>query len=223
MFQQTEKRKEKRRKGDDMRRYENLESVMKTRRATRQFDPNFHLTEADLHQLLEIAIEAPSTSNLQPWKFQLVLDEEMKERIRPIALNQSQVEDAAAVIAVFADTELEKNIIPLQEKMVKDGHMTEEEAKDKIARDEAYYGEKTARERHHLSLFDVGAVTMSLVLLAESKGIDSCIMGGFDQQAYREMFQIDERYEPVVLVALGKRKNEPRPTTRFPVKDLLLL
>ena len=223
MFQQTEKRKERRRKKDDnMRRYENLESVMKTRRATRKFDPNFHLTETDIHQLLEVAIEAPSTSNLQPWKFQVILDQETKENIRPIALDQAQVEDAAAIIAVFADTQLEKNIIPLQEKMVKDGHMASAEAKDKVMRDEAYYGKKTKRERHHLSLFDVGAVTMSIVLLAESKGIDSCIMGGFDQRTYQEMFSIDERYEPVVLVALGKRREEPHPTTRFPVKDLLL-
>lgn len=205
-----------------MRRYENLESVMKTRRATRKFDPNFHLTETDIHQLLEVAIEAPSTSNLQPWKFHLVLDETTKEKIRPIALDQEQIEDAAAIIAIVADKQLEKNILPLQEKMVKEGHLTREDADEKNARDEEYYGNKTAQERHHLALFDVGALTMSLVLLAESKGIDSCIMGGFDREAYQEMFQIDERYEPVVLVALGKRRENPRPTTRFPVKDLLL-
>lgn len=72
-----------------MRRYENIESVMKTRWATRQFDPDFHLIETELHQLLEVAIETASTSNLQPWKFQLVLEDEMKERTRPIVRDEA--------------------------------------------------------------------------------------------------------------------------------------
>lgn len=205
-----------------MEQYRSMEHIMESRRATRQFDPNFHLTEMDIHQLLEVAVKTPSSSNLQPWKVHVVLDEAEKAKIRPIALDQPQVEEAAALVTICADVQLPKNIERVNRQLYETKSIDEETFQQKLENDRRYYATKNRQDVREIAHFDTGLFSMSIVLLAQSKGIDSCIMGGFDRHAYQQLFDLEERYEPVVMIALGKRRSSPHPTVRFPVQDILL-
>jgi len=56
-------------------------------------------------QLLEAAVRAPSAGNIQPWKFIVVKDIEIKRELASVALRQRHVEEAPVVIVVCADPE----------------------------------------------------------------------------------------------------------------------
>jgi len=56
-------------------------------------------------QLLEAAVRAPSAGNVQPWKFIVVKDLEIKKELASAALKQRHVETAPVVIVVCADPE----------------------------------------------------------------------------------------------------------------------
>ena len=78
-------------------------AVIRERRSVRSYDPSFKISREDIKALLGDAILAPSSSNLQPWRFLVIDSEEQKQKLLPIAFNQQQVADASAVIAVLGD------------------------------------------------------------------------------------------------------------------------
>ena len=63
---------------------------------------------------------------------------------------------------------------------------------------------------------------MNLMLSAEARGLATAALAGFDPQKVRQYFDIDERYLPVMLLAVGypaSRSTARMP--RFPVDDVL--
>jgi nitroreductase len=79
-----------------------LSTVIRERRSVRKYDPGFMISQEEILDILKEATLAPSSSNLQPWKFIVIQDEETKRELRSIANNQEQAETASAVIAVLA-------------------------------------------------------------------------------------------------------------------------
>src|SRR5262249_13700496 len=79
-----------------------LDVVIRERRATPDFDGT-PVKDADLKQILEAGLEAPSGYNIQPWRFVVVRDPQQKKALRGAAFGQQKVEDAGAVIVAIAD------------------------------------------------------------------------------------------------------------------------
>jgi nitroreductase len=52
-----------------------LFSVINSQRACRRFDPDSEVSDADIEQMLDAAVHAPSAENTQPWNFVVVRDE----------------------------------------------------------------------------------------------------------------------------------------------------
>ena len=84
-------------------------TVAETRRSVRHYNPDFKMSREEIEELLNIAVQAPSSSNLQPWRFLVIQEQEMKEKLLPIANNQKQIVDASAVIAVLGDINAYQN------------------------------------------------------------------------------------------------------------------
>ena len=81
-----------------------LSDAVRERRATPAFssDP---VDDGDLKKILRAGLEAPSSYNLQPWRFVVVRDLEQRKRLCVAAMNQEQVEQAPVVIVACGDTE----------------------------------------------------------------------------------------------------------------------
>jgi nitroreductase len=71
--------------------------VIRTRRSVRSFkgDP---IPEKVLNKVLEAARVAPSGGNRQPWKFILVKDAELKQKMIPVCNNQRFVAEAPVLV-----------------------------------------------------------------------------------------------------------------------------
>ena len=63
-----------------------------------------------------------------------------------------------------------------------------------------------------------GFLIQNIVLLAESKGIQSAILNGFSEEKVRTQFRIPERFQIAAVVCLGYKKEgyERRQSARFP-------
>jgi nitroreductase len=83
------------------------------------------------------------------------------------------------------------------------------------------------------ALYDTGQAVASLVTQAQSQGLAVHQMGGFDSNAVRAEFALDQELTPVVVLAVGRADpdaelpghlaaRETAPRTRHPVSDLLL-
>ena len=62
---------------------------------------------------------------------------------------------------------------------------------------------------------------MQFANIVHAKGYDSNIIGGFDRKKVSELFELDESLMPVMLIAIGKKEKDARPSTRMEAKDLV--
>lgn len=68
------------------------------RYATKKFDPTKKISDADLNTLLEVLRLSPSSYGLQPLKFLIVENKELREKLREKSWDQAQVTDASHFI-----------------------------------------------------------------------------------------------------------------------------
>jgi len=78
--------------------------VIKTRRNVKEFLPKF--VEWDkISKILEAARHAPSSGNLQNWKFIVAIDPALKQRLAEAALQQYEIINAGVLIVVCGEPE----------------------------------------------------------------------------------------------------------------------
>jgi nitroreductase len=72
-------------------------NIIKERRSVRKYKPD-PIPQDALFRVLEAARFSPSGKNLQPWKFILVKDESLKQRLVEASVRQSFIAEAPLVI-----------------------------------------------------------------------------------------------------------------------------
>jgi nitroreductase len=74
---------------------------LKWRYATKQFDPSKTIEPEVWTALEDALVLTPSSYGLQPWKFLIVTNTELKEKLKPLSWNQPQITDCSHYV-VFA-------------------------------------------------------------------------------------------------------------------------
>ncbi|PIC74861.1 nitroreductase family protein [Sporosarcina sp. P17b] len=197
--------------------YDELLEVMHARKSVRKFDANYTIDKEDITTMLDEATSAPSSSNLQPWRFLVIQDQELKKKINRFSFNQEQIETASAIIAVIGDTEMYHNIDEIYLSNLAAGNIDEEHVQIQINNAKAAYPNAPLEARRNIATFDAGLVSMQLMLIAKARGYDTVPMGGFDKQQFAKSFELESRYEPLVLIALGKAASPAYGSTRLPI------
>ncbi|MFC4597360.1 nitroreductase family protein [Cohnella hongkongensis] len=195
--------------------------VVRGRRSVRQYDPSFKISREELTELFEEALRAPSSSNLQPWRFLVIDSQELKEKLLPIANNQQQVKDASAVIAVLGDVESYKLADTIYNRAYEAGYMPEATKDAFIAKTTRVYSSLPPETARKIVYIDGGLVSMQLMLSAKARGYDTVPMGGYDAEKFVEAFGIGERYVPIMLIAIGKAAQEGHPSVRLAADEVV--
>lgn len=196
-------------------------TVAKERRSVRQYDAEYVMTEEEIREILEIAIQAPSSSNLQPWRFLVIQDKQTQQELLPIGNNQQQIVDASAVIAVLADIEGYKNAERIYGELVNKGIMKNEIKEPYVASILHNYSNFSAEKALSVAMIDGGLVSMQIMLAAKAKGYDTVPMGGFDEAKFVEAFNVPENFKPVMLISLGKGTKAGFEKVRLPLDTIL--
>jgi len=194
--------------------------VITERRSVRHYDPSVKISRDEITEMLKEATLAPSSSNLQPWRFLVIDDQEWKEKLLPIAFNQQQVADASAVIAILGDYEGYKAAETIYNKAVDAGYMNEEVKSSLIQNINSRYSNREREVIKQIALVDGGLVAMQFMLVAKARGYDTVPMGGYNTAKFKEVFNISDRYETIMLIALGKAAQPGHPTVRLDVEDI---
>jgi nitroreductase len=202
--------------------FKSLSEIIKDRRSVRKYDSTYIIQREEIEEILRGATLAPSSSNLQPWRFVVVEDQAAKKELCSIAYNQEQVEKASAVIAVLGDLEMFKSAEKVYQSAYESGFMTEENRKKMTENTVNLYSKATDEMRKNIANYDAGLVSMQIMLLAKDRGYDTVPMSGFNKEKFVERFNIPERFYPIVLIPIGKAAAPAHPTTRLPLEDVLL-
>jgi nitroreductase len=199
-----------------------LSEVIKERHSVRKYDSSYKISQEEIKEMLKEATQAPSSSNLQPWRFIVIQDQEVKKELRAVANNQEQVETASAVIAVLGDKEMYKNVKKVYRSAYEAGLMDEANMNRLIEGTNKTYPFASEEILKNIASYDAGLVSMQLMLIAKDRGYDTIPMGGFDKEKFVKMFNIDDRLFPIVLISVGKAAAPAFNTTRLPLEDVLI-
>jgi nitroreductase len=168
------------------------------RRSVKAYDPNHRLSAAEETQLLEAAIQSPTSFNMQNWRFVVVRDPELRKQIRAAAVDQAQVTDASLLIVLTADLAAWKksperywrNAAPEIRKLVTGWMGPFYEGKEQLQRDEA--------------MRSCGIAGQTIMLAAKAMGYDSCPMIGFDPAKVAEIINLPADHVIGFMIAVGK-------------------
>ncbi|MFP7292867.1 nitroreductase family protein [Bacillus safensis] len=192
--------------------------ILKQRASVKEYDTSHEMTKEELIELLEITTKAPSAWNLQHWHFTVFHSAETKAKLLPIAYNQKQVSQASAVIAVLGDLEANQNGEKIYSELAEQGFITEDIKETLMTQiNGAYQSEQYAREAAYSN---ASLAAMQLMIAAKAMGYDTCAMGGFSKDAYIKEFNVSGRYEPVMLISVGKAAKEAHKSNRFDIEEV---
>ncbi|MEK5062388.1 nitroreductase family protein [Cytobacillus sp. FSL R5-0596] len=199
-----------------------FKEIITGRRSIRNYDPTVKISREEMAEILEEASLAPSSVNLQPWRFVVIDSKEGKETLAPLAkFNQRQVETSAAVIAVFVDMKSEAFIEKIYDTAVEKGYMPAEVRDQQVPSIKGYFENMTFEQKKEMNLIDAGLVSMQLMLAARAHGYDTNPIGGYEKDQIAEAFDLDkERYYPVMLISIGKAADQGYKSVRLPVEDI---
>ncbi|TLS35354.1 nitroreductase family protein [Pseudalkalibacillus caeni] len=200
---------------------EDILQVMKDRKSVRKYKQNVKIPDEELTEILEATVEAPSSWNLQHWRFLIVQSEEQKEKLYNIAYHQQQVMDSSVTIAVLGDLEADKSADEVYGEAVRFGYMDEKVKETLVGNIEGAYKniEGFARDE---AILNSSLAAMQLMLAAKAKGYDSVPMGGFNREAFKSEFNVPERFTPVMLISIGEAAVEAHSTGRFPLEKVVI-
>jgi nitroreductase len=179
---------------------------LRRRYATKIFDPTEKISDGDWEILESALILSPSGYGLQPWKFIVVQDPEIRRRLRSASLNQSQVVDASHFIVFTSKTSMDECYIDRHVSVVAKARNRPKESftpyfqmmvDDVLTGPKSRYFSEWAARQAYLAL---GALVTTAALLR----IDSCPLEGIVPQEYDEILHLkDSGFRTLAGCALG--------------------
>ncbi len=191
--------------------------AIRARRAVKQFDPEHRLTDEQVTQLLDAAMQAPTSFNIQHWRFVVVRDPELRKEIRAHGNDQAQMTDASLLVLMTADVKAWqkepqrywRNAPPEVAELLVNWMGPFHEGKPELQRDEAQRS--------------IGMAMQTLMLAAVGMGLDSCPMIGFDHEAVAKLVRLpaDHCIGPMVAIGKGTKKPWPKPG-QLPMSEVVI-
>lgn len=205
------------------------------RHATKEFDPNKKISEDDFNFILEAARLSPSSVGYEPWKFLIIQNKELRDKLREVSWGaRGQLPTASHFIVILArtikDTKYDSEYVKNQMLSVK--QIPEDVFEQMKIRYREFQEEDLNILENERTAFDWASKQTYLALAnmmtaAALIGIDSCPIEGFHfnkvQKILAEEGLLEDGHLAVsVMAAFGYRKNEPRPKTRKDRDDIVL-
>lgn len=174
-----------------------LEAI-RARRAVKHYDPSFEMPEDHERTLFDLVRQAPTSFNMQNWRFVNVKDKDLRSQIRAAAWDQAQVTEASLLLVLCADLKAHEKD-PAR-------YWTEapKEAQDILVPMITPFYDGNPEKARDEGMRSVGIAAQTLMLAAKDMGYDSCPMIGFDADKVAELIKLPEDHTVGMLLTIGK-------------------
>ena len=183
----------------------NVKTAIQTRRSIKAYDPTHQMTQAEIDELMSLAMLSPTAFNIQHWRFVLVQDPALRKEIQAVSWNQAQVTEASLLIVLVADVQAWAK---QPERYWKDAPKP---VQDFLVPAIQQYYEGHPQARRDETMRSCGMAAMTLMLAAKEMGYDTCPMDGFDFDAVAKLLNLPADHIPTMFVTVGKAAKEAWP------------
>jgi nitroreductase len=175
---------------------------LKDRYSGNFFDPARPLSQEQIRELVSYAIEAPSSFNIQHWRFIAVTSPEEKARLKAVAFGQPKVADAAVTFIILGDLKAHEKLTEIYSPLLASGGIDQATHDRIVGIANSFYADKPVAQ-HDEAIRSASLAAMNLMNAATAFGLISGPMIGFDPVKLKAEFSIPETQLPVMLLAVG--------------------
>ena len=198
--------------------------AMDFRHACKIFDETKKINDEELTYILEAGRKAPSSFGMEPWKFLVITNKELKEKLKPVCWDQAQITTCSHLVVVLAAIDAVRPESGIVERKFKRREMPQEKVdmylglyanhlKQTLSSDENIYA-WTAKQ----TVFAI----QNMMMAAAIKGIDSCPIEGFEKEKVEEILKLDtKKYQLSTIIPFGYRINPQSSQLREPLENVV--
>jgi nitroreductase len=203
--------------------------ALRWRYATKKFDPSRRIPESTWHALEQALVLSPSSMGLQPWKFIVIQDPGLREKLSAASWGQSQPVECSHFV-VFAGrrgldgTDVERHVSRTAE--------VRGVSRDSLKgyADMLHGGTGRGRDLGILDNWMANQVYIALgsfMTAASILGVDTCPMEGLEPATYDAILGLDgQGYGTLCACAAGYRSGDDKyaklPKVRFKPEDVIV-
>ncbi|KGE16545.1 NAD(P)H-dependent oxidoreductase [Paenibacillus wynnii] len=202
-------------------------SAMNFRHATKEFNSSKKITDSDFQFILETGRLSPSSFGFEPWRFVVVQNQEIREKLRPYASGaQKQLATASHFVLILsrlpkdmvANSDYIKNMMENVQELPAEVVLAKGTTYDKFLRT-GFRLQENERVMFEWSCRQTYLALGNMMTAAALIGIDSCPMEGFERDniekvLIEEGIMDPEHFGISCMVAFGYRQYEPGKKTR---------
>lgn len=206
---------------------QDLLSALNFRYATKQFDPTLKLDSATWDALLQSLVLAPSSFGLQPWRFLVINNPEIRAKLRDASWNQPQLTDADHLIVITTRTDLTASDLDAWMSCLSEAQgKSQEDLAAYRGMIEGFSSALDASAKQDWNTRQCYIALGQLMTSAAVMGVDTCPLEGIDKAAYDQILGLENSgYATAVACAVGYRaatdKYASAPKARFPKEAVI--
>ncbi len=198
--------------------------AMQFRHACKLFDETKTIPDETMRYILEAGRTSPSSFGMEPWKFLVVSNDALKEKLRPLCWNQPQITTCSHLVIILAAIESVRPQSGIPQKRFARRPLPPEKIDayidlygnflaDTLSTDEKTYC-WTARQCY--------IALANMMTAAAYEKIDSCPIEGFEKEKVEALLEIDTtQYQIAVITAFGYRVNPQSKQLRLPFEEVV--
>lgn len=198
--------------------------AMDFRHACKIFDDTKTISEDDMNYILEIARKSPSSFGMEGWKFLVITNNELKQKLRLVCWDQIQITSCSHLVVILTSIRnvkpesgevrkrFERRSMP-QEKLEFYLELYASHLNETLSSNENIYA-WTSKQTY------IAAANM--MTGAAFIGIDSCPIEGYDKNAVEEILGLNkEEYQLSMILPFGYRINEQPKQLRLSKEEIV--
>lgn len=201
-----------------------FEEAMDFRHACKAFDQSKKISDEDIKFILEMGRKSPSSFGMEPWKFLVITNEELKAKLRPVCWNQVQITSCSHLVVVLAAIESVKPESGIPQKRFARRDIPQENLDFYIDLYSKHLEHTLSSNENILSWTarQTYIAVANMMTSAASIGIDSCPIEGLEKEKVEEILGLDvSKYQLSMILPLGYRTNEQSKQLRLPYEDVV--
>ena len=203
-----------------------IDEAIRARQSVRSFKST-PVPDEMIFQMLEAARLAPSSSNIQPWRFVVVTDPTEKKEIRRLSHYQPFLENTGVIFVVCADvvSYSPDEYIKRRQEAIASGSLAPNSINDPyfLARLKDLRARMEPSANFTLISANTYIAAEHIVLTATALGLGSCWIGAiYDRDGIKKLLGIPEKLHLLVLIAVGYQDCKTPARPHFPMEKILL-
>ena len=210
---------------------EQMLQVFENRCSTRYYDPNKKISQEDFAAILEFARLSPSSVGSEPWKFLVIQNKALRDKLKPFSWGmQYQLDDCSHLVVILAKKNARYDT-PFFRNVAERRGLQGEQLEKALAKYKGLQEVEMKTAESERALFDWTSKQTYIALAnmltgAAAIGVDSCPIEGFNYDKMNEVLAAEGLFDPnewgvSVAATFGYRARDITKKSRRPIEEIV--